>query len=171
MPKVEDKMRKFIVSASVEDNIRYIAELMKEKKVGSVLIKEGNQYVGIITERDILYKVVAEGKDPIKTKAKEIMSSPLITIEKDKDISEAIKIFKEKNIRRLPVRDGNEIIGILTLRTLIGDLKPGEEITQEIEEIKGLVCAFCGSIFTNEKELSKHIDRVHIGAGILEERR
>ncbi len=171
MPKVEEVMRRFLVTVNVDDNVQYVAELMKDKKVGSVLIKDKNEYVGIITERDILYKVVAEGKNPKEVKAKEIMSSPLITIDKGSDLEEAKKIFREKGIRRLPVRDGKEIVGIISLRSLVGDLRISEETTEEVEEIKGFICAFCGSLFKDEKELSKHIDRVHIGAGVLEGRR
>ncbi len=171
MPKVKDFMRTFLVSANVDDSIKNIAELMRDKKIGSVLIEDKGKYVGIITERDILYKVVAEGKDPRTVKAKEIMSTPLITIDKESDIEESKKIFREKGIRRLPVSDGGKIVGIITLRSIVGDLRTTEETTQEIEEIKGFICAFCGSLFNDEKELSKHIDRAHIGAGVLEERR
>jgi len=171
MPKAKELMRTFIVDADLDSSIKDIANLMKEKQTGSVLIKKGNEYVGIITERDILYKVVAEGKDPSKVKAKEIMSTPLITIDKDAELEKIIHIFKEKKIRRLPVKDGERIIGIITLRSIIGDLKSVEEPTEEFEKVTGYICAFCGSVFPTDKDLSKHIDRVHIGAGILEGRR
>src|SRR5579875_813900 len=171
MPKAKDVMRSFIVEVDTESYIKEVASLMKEKKVGSVIVKKDNNPIGIITERDVLYKVVAEGKDPSKVKAKEIMSSPLITVDKETDLEEVLKIFKEKGIRRLPVKEGDKIVGIITLRSIIGDLRSVEEVTKDFEKIQGYICAFCGSVFPTEKDLSKHIDRVHIGAGILEGRR
>jgi len=169
--KISAFVRTYIFSINYEENIKAAAEIMKEKKVGSLLVKKDNEYVGIITERDILYKVVAEGKDIIKTKVGEIMSSPLITIDYNSTVKEALEKFKIHNIRRLVVVDKGKIIGILTLRSIIGDIRSLDKETLEFETVKGVICAYCGMIFENEKDLSKHIDRIHIGAGVLEERR
>ena len=169
--KISPFVRTHIFSVDYEESIEKAAEIMKEKKIGSLLVKKDNQYVGIITERDILYKVVAEGKDITKTKVGEIMSSPLITIDYNSNVKEALDKFKAHNIRRLVVVDKGKVVGILTLRSIVGDIRSLDKETFEFETIKGVICAYCGIIFENEKELSKHIDRVHIGAGILEERR
>jgi CBS domain-containing protein len=167
---IEKYVRKNIVVVNYNESIRNTAEIMKQKRIGSVLIEKDKKIVGIITERDILYKVVAEGKDVNNTKASEIMSSPLITINKNATVKEALEKFKQYNIRRLPVRDNGNIIGIITLRNVVGDILSLAKET-ELEEIKGFICPYCESIFATEKDLSKHIDRVHIGAGILETRR
>jgi len=167
---IEKYIRKNIVVINAEENIRKVAEIMKQKQVGSVLIEKENKIIGIITERDILYKVVAEGKDVNKTKAFEVMSYPLITINKNAKVKEALEKFKQYNIRRLPVKDDGNIIGIITLRSIVGDIIPLAQ-EEKLEEIKGFICPYCESIFPTDIDLSKHIDRVHIGAGILETKR
>lgn len=168
---VSKYVRKNIISIEDYENIKKAAELMKEKKIGSLLVSKNNEYIGIVTERDILYKVIAEGKDILKTKVKEIMSSPLIFISKDATLKEAIEKFRKYNIRRLVVKENGKVIGIISIKALIGDIRTLDKVTEEIEEVKRITCAYCGTVFQTEKELSKHIDRVHLGAGILEERR
>ncbi len=120
----------------IDENISVMeaAKKMKKENIGSLILKSGENNFGIITERDILYKVVAEGLDPRDIKAKEIMSHPLITIDKDSKLEEAATIMWKYNIRRLPVVDSGKIVGIITENDIIR-LSPGLiEITREISE-------------------------------------
>ena len=94
---------------------------MKTHKIGSVIALEGNKAVGILTERDIVRKVVAAGKDAEKTKVKEVMSSPLTVITPEVTVEEAARIMKKVKIRRLPViNEKGELVGIITEKDLIG---------------------------------------------------
>ena len=108
--------------ANSSDSIFVISNLMKERKVGSIIII--NQYdqnypIGIITERDIVRRVISDNKDPKHTKATEVMSTPLITIETNTYVYDvSVKMVKNK-IRRLPVVKGKTLSGIVTITDII----------------------------------------------------
>ena len=99
-----------------EKSVLDVAKLMTKKRIGSVLVKEDDKLLGILTERDILRKVVAKGLDSNKVKVKEIMSSPCCTIDADAELEDASKIFNKHHIRRLPVTKNGKVIGIITTR-------------------------------------------------------
>lgn len=111
-----------LVVANSSDTIFMISNLMKERKVGSIIIineDEQNYPIGIITERDIVRRVISDNKDPKNTKANEIMSKPLITIETNTYVYDvSVKMAKNK-IRRLPVVKGKTLSGIVTITDII----------------------------------------------------
>ena len=104
-------------------SISEAAKLMEEKSIGSVLIEEGNKVIGIMTERDILHKVVAKGKDFHKLKVRGIMSSPVLTIDANEDILEASKMMDREKIRRLVVTESGIIVGKVTANSISRNLK------------------------------------------------
>ena len=80
------------------------ARLMRKKGVSSILVGRDNQHVlGTVTERDIVYRVVAESKSPFKTTLKEIMSSPVITVDEETTVKDSIALMRQNGIRRVPV--------------------------------------------------------------------
>ncbi|MEA3254434.1 MAG: CBS domain-containing protein [Candidatus Altiarchaeota archaeon] len=97
------------------------AKLMSEKNIGSVLVKKDG-CIMIITERDILTKVVALGKDIDKTKVSDVMNKCAHIIDSDSDVFEASNLFNKHNIRRLPVAEKGEIIGMVTARDVAKSL-------------------------------------------------
>lgn len=111
-----------LVVANSSDTIFMISNLMKERKVGSIIIinqDEQNYPIGIITERDIVRRVISDNKDPKHTKANEIMSKPLITIETNTYVYDvSVKMVKNK-IRRLPVVKDKTLSGIVTITDII----------------------------------------------------
>ena len=111
-----------LVVANSSDSIFMISNLMKERKVGSIIIinqDDQNYPIGIITERDIVRRVISDNKDPKHTKATEIMSKPLITIETNTYVYDvSVKMVKNK-IRRLPVVKGKTLSGIVTITDII----------------------------------------------------
>ena len=117
--KVESIMRKPPVTSSPADSVSFIAEKMRSFNIGAVIIMSGDSPTGIVTERDIVEKVVGR-RNPDKTRAEEIMSTPLVTIEADKTREEALEIMKDKGIRRLGVTRNGELVGILTERGVLG---------------------------------------------------
>lgn len=170
---LDEPVRKFVIRDIVklrEDaSVRDAAELMKERNVESIIVvdDEGNP-IGIITERDILYRVVAEGRDPSSTRLKEVASKPLVTVKPELTVREAIALMIKKNIRRVPVIEKGKLIGVIVMREVIGDLVEKATPLLDIEVPEGVRCPFCGSVFKTREELSKHIDRMHIGGGVLE---
>lgn len=113
-------------SVKSDDSVREAATMMLEHKIGCILVKDGKKMIGIITEADFL-KISRHPDDPFTIPVSKLMSTPLITIEPDLSLTKAGKMMKEKGIRRLPVKDGEEIIGIVTSKDLlrIGSLSIG----------------------------------------------
>ena len=106
--------------ASDKNSVFNVASLMSEKDVGSVLtLNDDGEVSGVLTERDLLKKVVSRGLDPKVTQVKEVASSPVLSVDWFITIDEAAKLMAEKHIRRLPVTEDGSIIGIVTDRDLI----------------------------------------------------
>jgi CBS domain-containing protein len=177
--KVESIAEKNYVTLSEDTLVAEAAKLMRDKDVLSVLVtsKNSNEPIGIVTERDILYRVVAENKGPFKVTLKDIMSSPLITIAEEESVKDAVLLMRTKHIRRLAVKKaGGKIAGILTLMSIVGNVPSDKVDLAEVEipasviegEATKIICPYCQSQFKDKAEMSKHIDRIHIGSGLLE---
>jgi len=115
---VKDYMRKDIVTLDTGASAFEASKKMAEKDVGYIIVLERGQPVGIVTERDLVMKIMAKEKDPLKTKIYECMSTPLITIDVDATVEEAVKTMATYGIRRLPVVHENIIYGVFTARDL-----------------------------------------------------
>jgi len=100
-----------------ELSVKEVAAIMSQKKIGSVLVKTPKG-LGILSERDIMTKIVSVGKDPAKIKARDVTTVPVTTIDASADIYEACHIFTDSDFRRLPVVEKGEIIGIVTTRDI-----------------------------------------------------
>lgn len=122
MVLVESVMRAPPVTASFSDSASTVVNKMVTRNIGAIIVASGGKPVGIITERDILERVVNAHKDPDKTNASDIMSSPIITIESNKSLMDALKIMGDKRIRRLAVTKGGNLIGVVTERRILDSL-------------------------------------------------
>jgi len=121
--------------------VKEAAALMLRESVGSLIILEDGEPVGILTERDLLYKVVAVGKVPSRTKVEKVMSSPVITISPGSNMSIAAKRMSDLHLRRLPVVEDGKLIGMLTEKDIL-KLSPSLiELTREWAKIGGKVGA------------------------------
>lgn len=107
-----------IVSLDKSKSARDGARKMLELKIGSVVVSDGGKFVGIVTERDLLEKVIAAGKNPENVTLSEVMSSPLITIGAGQGLGEATALMLQKNIRRLIATEDGKIFGIFSQRDL-----------------------------------------------------
>jgi len=119
MTSVKDYMRKDISTISTEASATEASKTMSTDKVGYIIVLEKGRPVGIVTERDLVLKVLAEDKNPKEAKISGCMSSPLVTIDPDKSIEEAVETMKKHGFRRLPVVKNNIIYGIFTARDLV----------------------------------------------------
>jgi CBS domain-containing protein len=118
MTQVKDYMRKDISTINSEAPTNEASKLMSKDKVGYLIVLENGTPVGIVTERDLVLKVMAIDRDPKTVKVSECMSSPLITIDPDKSIEDTVEVMKKNGFRRLPVVKNNIIYGIFTARDL-----------------------------------------------------
>jgi len=115
---VNQIMSKNVLTLDRSVSLQEAAEKMKSLKVGCVIILDNKKPVGIITERDFVTKVAAEGR-PLFTEISEVMSSPLITIDPEETIWEASEMMKEKQIHKLPVKENDQIVGIVTTTDIV----------------------------------------------------
>jgi CBS domain-containing protein len=111
---VKDLMTRNIISVSFDTSVMETARIMSLRDVSSVLVKSEDEYVGIVTDRDVINDVVAIGLDPKVIKAGKIMSKPLITIGEDASIDEAAERMRDNKIRRLVVENKRDIVGIIS---------------------------------------------------------
>ena len=172
---VNEIMEKSVVILDESTSVSAAAEIMKTKGISSILVKDphSDKIKGIVTERDILYRVVAEAKGTFKVSIGSIMSSPLVSIEKETQCIEAITIMRKKGLRRLPVIDKGNVVGIVTLMSLVGNMPIRNIDLAELEVSAtpsnvNVNCPYCQSKFNGKRELSSHIDRIHLGSGLLE---
>ncbi|MBI5039027.1 MAG: CBS domain-containing protein [Nitrospirae bacterium] len=129
MIPVKRVMARNIVTVDKQTTAMEVAGIMDAKNVGSVLVvdKADGKFVGIVTERDIVRKVVAKGLDGSSYLVKGVMSSPLVTIESTKTIFEAGDLMDQKKVRHLAVTEGSEVVGIVSIRDLINPSQYDEE--------------------------------------------
>jgi CBS domain-containing protein len=117
--KVSEVMTTEVESVQMNSTLEEAASIMKVENVGAVpVVDEDDDLVGIITDRDIVVRCVAEGKNPAETNVEEVLSHELETIEPDVEVEEAAQLMAERQIRRLPVCEDGELVGMLS----IGDL-------------------------------------------------
>ena len=117
--EVRDVMTYPAITEEGDASVAKILKIMKMSGIGSVVITEEDKPVGIVTDRDIVIKVIMGDRDPSKLKVKEIMTSPLVTIEADASLRHACKLLVEKGIRRLLVIDADELTGVVSLRNIL----------------------------------------------------
>jgi CBS domain-containing protein len=116
MARVSEVMTKDVIhTISENSSVEEAAKRMRELRRGCLVVVEKGQLVGIITERDFVHRVVAEGKSPKNTLVSEIMSKPVITVGPEALVSDAAKIMADNWIRRLPITEGNQVIGMVTV--------------------------------------------------------
>jgi CBS domain-containing protein len=111
---VRDVMTRNVVTASPEMTAAQAGKKMVEHKVGSVIIVEGGKPVGIVTESDMVAKVIFKNLKPSSVKLGQLMSKPLLTIKSSDDVNDAVLEMAQKKIRRLPVVEGDTLVGIIT---------------------------------------------------------
>lgn len=107
------------------------AEMMRQEDIGDVLVVEEDRLYGILTDRDIVVRVLAEGRDPSQTRIGDICSRELTTVAPGDGVGHAVRLMREKAIRRLPVAEDGEVIGMLT----IGDVAVERDARSALADI------------------------------------
>jgi CBS domain-containing protein len=132
---VKDIMTKKPIVVKGSSTVKEAANVMKKNSVGSLIVTRKEKPIGIITERDILLKVIAGNKTPAKTKIKDIMTSPVVTISPNTDVTDAARKMAKLNIRRLPVVQKDELQGVVTENDILRIAPALIELTREHDSI------------------------------------
>ncbi|MCJ7730856.1 CBS domain-containing protein [Candidatus Bathyarchaeota archaeon] len=135
---VREAMSSPVISVEENEDIVQVANKMREQRVGAVIVvnSSGNP-VGIVTERDIVTRVVADGVDPNMVVASKVMTSPVKMVEPELGLMDAMKMMDKENIRRLGVIYKGELVGIITDRSIIRLVPTIMDIMKEQKEIMG----------------------------------
>ena len=113
--KAGDVMVREVITIDENASVKEAADIMNQFEIGSIIATRKGKAAGIITERDLLKRIVAKGKNAKKTRVKDIMSSPLVVITPNTDLEEAARLMFEKKIKKLPVIDQNRLVGLVSL--------------------------------------------------------
>jgi signal-transduction protein with cAMP-binding, CBS, and nucleotidyltransferase domain len=119
LSEIGELMNREIRSAAADATLREAGRLMGKYNVGSLLVQDGDQYIGILTDTDLARKGLAQGVNPEKDRVQSLMSSPIITIDCHRLVEEARSLMKAKGIRHLAVTDEGTIVGVISLGDLI----------------------------------------------------
>ena len=112
-------MSRRILSVAASAPVIEAARTMQETKVGALLVAEGPRYLGVVSESDLVRRVLAVGSDVNHVRVADVMQAPIITIEIDRSAHEASDLMAERGIRHLAVTDGGKIVGMLSVRDLL----------------------------------------------------
>ena len=163
-------------------------QFMEEKKARCVLASHKGEVVGIVSKTDILFKVLSQDRNPGKVRLREIMTSPVLAVEPSTTVKEALSIMDKRHVRQVMVHAYSAVLGMVTREAIYQKLET-ISVSSEDAAIQGmpvciidtrsiayvkdankpnLKCPYCESPFDTKEGLSKHIDRLHGGAGVLE---
>lgn len=138
--KVRELMTKQPTTVEPDAKLGEVATLMKQEDCGSIPVVEGGRLVGIVTDRDIVVRGVASGKDPKNQRVSEVMSADPVSIGPDEDITAAEKVMGDRQIRRLPVVEGGKLVGIIVTAQIAragSDRSVGETLKEISEPTSG----------------------------------
>jgi CBS domain-containing protein len=134
--KITEVMSSNPCAIEANQPVAYAAKMMKDEDVGLAPIVEGDRLVGTLTDRDIVTRVVAEGKDPQSVSVREVASTDLVTIDPEQDLDEALSLMASHQVRRLPVVEGGRLVGVVAQADVAreGKDKKTGELVEEISE-------------------------------------
>jgi CBS domain-containing protein len=113
--KIQDVMIREVITLDENATVKEAAQIMNKFEIGSLIVVSKGKAVGIVTERDLLKRVVAEARDAEKTKVKGIMTTPLVVVEPSMDLEKAVRQMFQMKIKKLPVVDGKRLVGLVSL--------------------------------------------------------
>lgn len=164
--KVYDCMTTKPIYVTPETSLEGCAKVMAKNHVGALVIKDNHESKGLITEQDIVRKVIAKGINPLTKNVKDFMETKLITISTNDDIYDALIKMRDFNIRHLPVVDKGEMVGLLTLKDvlkiepslfelLVEKFELREETRKPIDRIiqREAICQGCGAYVEDVKKV------------------
>jgi CBS domain-containing protein len=137
--KVRDIMTADVKTAAPENTIEEIATLMRDEDTGAIPVVDDDELIGLVTDRDIVIRCIAEGENPAETTADEMFSERLETIEPEADVEEAARLMARRQIRRLPVVENGRLVGMVSLGDIAvkaSDDQAGEALKEVSHGVK-----------------------------------
>lgn len=165
MALVKDVMTKPVVAIDINKTAKHAGMLIKKTRKGALIVVKNGKPVGILTDSDLIKKVIAKNVLPSRIKIKNIMSKPLIVVGPNEDINVATKKLKRSNIKRLPVVENGKIIGVISLTDIAvaspemiyileNRLKMKEEPFEIREKFASGICDSCGNYNADLKNVN-----------------
>ncbi len=164
--KVYDCMTTKPISVSSDVSLEECAKVMAQNHVGALVIKDNHQSKGLITEQDIVRKVVGKGINPLTKKVRDFMETKIMTISPSDDIYDALIKMRDSNIRHLPVVENGKMVGLLTLKDvlkiepslfelLVEKFELREETRKPVERIisREAICQGCGAYVEDVRKI------------------
>jgi CBS domain-containing protein len=131
---VRESMTSNPCSIDTDKSVAYAAKMMRDEDVGIAPIVEGDRLVGVLTDRDVTVRVVAEGRDPEQVKVTEVASRDVVTLDPDQDLDEALRLMARHQVRRLPVvEEDGRLVGVVAQADVAQDAdkkRTGEVVEQ-----------------------------------------
>jgi len=131
---VKDAMTSDVKTATPSLSLTDAAKLMKQEDVGSVPVVDGERLIGMLTDRDIVVRGIADGSDPHAVKAGDIASRDVVTVRPDDDLDDALRLMAQHQVRRLPVVEDGHLVGVLAQADVAHEAKE-KAVGQLVEEI------------------------------------
>ena len=134
---IKDVMSSDPCTINADKSVAYAAKMMRDEDVGLAPIVEGDKLIGMLTDRDIAIRVVAEGKDPDQVTVREVASKQVVTVDPQQDLAEALRIMAKHQVRRLPVvEEDGRLVGVVAQADVAreGDDKETGQLVQEISQ-------------------------------------
>ena len=107
------------ITVERDTDVQTAARLMRDRRINSLLVTKGNEIIGILTDTDMVRRVVAAGVDTLTTTAEKIMSAPILTIEEDKTVLDVSDLMANTHIRHLGVTQGGKLVGMISVRDIL----------------------------------------------------
>jgi CBS domain-containing protein len=155
MAQVRDVMTSNPVTCSSQASIADAAKVMAKEDIGPLPVVDADRLVGILTDRDIVVRVVAEGRDPQSTSVGDVATSDLVTVSPDEDLSRALQLLAERQVRRLPVAEGETLVGVIAQADIArqGDDSATGQVVEQISKSEVGPCCGGTSWFPRESLL------------------
>jgi CBS domain-containing protein len=134
---IKDVMTSNPCSIDADKSVAYAAKMMRDEDVGLAPVVEGDKLIGMLTDRDIAIRVVAEGRNPDEVKVSEVASKQVVTIDPQQDLDEALRIMAKHQVRRLPVvEEDGRLVGVVAQADVAreGDETQTGELVEEISK-------------------------------------
>lgn len=120
-----------VATISGDSTVFDAAKIMNQQHIGAVVVTDGERAIGIFTERDILNRIVAAGRDPLKTKVDSVMTSPMACCRRDTTIEDCKHVMSHKRIRHLPVVEGGKLYGMISAGDILASEVSDKQATIE----------------------------------------